>query len=177
MTLRSVGRHDTARALETPRQDFGITPTAVRESGHYQAEYIQSFVEKWDELIDWGARADSEGLFFIELLKARDKVKVLDVATGTGFHSVQLLDAGFEFRDADPDAPFCDVWFDDMERDAQSELGRIYQWLGVKLDAATRALFADWLSENRRDRRPRVRPQGRDDRGVLGLRPSDLRLG
>ncbi len=49
-----------------------------------------SFVEKWDELIDWTARADSEGQFFIDILRARGKETVLDVASGTGFHSVRL---------------------------------------------------------------------------------------
>jgi len=72
-------------------QDFGADPLEVRESEHYQEEYVQQFVEKWDELIDWEARADSEGRFFVDMLKGRDKVKILDVATGTGFHSVQLL--------------------------------------------------------------------------------------
>lgn len=47
------------------RQLFGEDPVQVRESDHYRLEYIQSFVEKWDELIDWEMRAESEGDFFI----------------------------------------------------------------------------------------------------------------
>jgi glycine/sarcosine N-methyltransferase len=82
-------------------QDFGVDPLKARETDHYQKEYVQSFVEKWDELIDWEARADSEGKFFIDILKARGKQDVLDVATGTGFHSVQLLKAGFDVTSAD----------------------------------------------------------------------------
>ena len=42
-------------------QDFGDQPLRVRETEHYQKEYVKSFVEKWDELIDWDARAKSEG--------------------------------------------------------------------------------------------------------------------
>ncbi len=61
-------------------------------------------MEKWDELIDWDARSSSEGRFFIDILKARGKQKILDVATGTGFHSVQLLNAGFEVTSADGNA-------------------------------------------------------------------------
>ncbi len=76
----------------------------TRETDHYKAQYVKSFVEKWDELIDWDARAESEGRFFIDLLKAREKVSVLDVATGTGFHSVQLLRAGFQVTSADGSA-------------------------------------------------------------------------
>ncbi|WP_428265388.1 class I SAM-dependent methyltransferase [Haliangium sp.] len=89
--------------MEDP-QRFGAEPAAVRETDHYQAEYIQSFVEKWDELIDWDARADSEGKFFIDQLKARDKHTVLDVAAGTGFHSIRLLKAGFSVVSADGSA-------------------------------------------------------------------------
>ena len=70
--------------VATRKQDFGADPLKTRETDHYQKEYVQSFVEKWDELIDWEARAESEGRFFIDMLKARDKIKVLDVATGTG---------------------------------------------------------------------------------------------
>lgn len=82
-------------------QGYGDRPLSVRESDHYQAEYAQSFVEKWDELIDWDARAKSEGEFFIKVLRDLGVSKVLDVATGTGFHSVQLLKAGFEVTSVD----------------------------------------------------------------------------
>ena len=86
------------------KQDFGADPLNVRETNCYQKEYVQSFVEKWDELIDWDARAESEGQFFIDILKARGKTQILDVATGTGFHSVQLLKAGFDVTSADGNA-------------------------------------------------------------------------
>jgi glycine/sarcosine N-methyltransferase len=87
-----------------PDQEFGENPLAIRETEHYQAEYVEQFVDKWDELIDWDARAESEGGFFIKLLKGYGKERVLDVATGTGFHSVQLLKAGFEVTSADGSA-------------------------------------------------------------------------
>jgi len=86
------------------RQDFGSDPVAVRRTDNYQKEYVQAFVEKWDSLIDWKARSTSEGQFFIDMLRARGKRKVLDVATGTGFHSVQLLKAGFDVTSADGNA-------------------------------------------------------------------------
>lgn len=85
-------------------QDFGGLPLETRESDHYQSEYVKTFVELWDELIDWDARAASEGNFFIEQLKARNKQKVLDVAAGTGFHSVRLLSAGFDVTSVDGNA-------------------------------------------------------------------------
>ena len=82
-------------------QDFGPEPESIRETDHYNAEYVEEFVDKWDELIDWEARAASEGRFFIDILKARDKHMVLDVAAGTGFHSVQLMRAGFDVTSVD----------------------------------------------------------------------------
>ena len=85
----------------TTEQDFGTDPLKMRETDHYQAEYVHSFVEKWDELIDWDARAESEGQFFIDMLRARGKTRVLDVAAGTGFHSVQLMKAGFDVVSVD----------------------------------------------------------------------------
>ncbi|MEX0771106.1 MAG: class I SAM-dependent methyltransferase [Balneolaceae bacterium] len=82
-------------------QNFGHDPTSVRESDHYQNEYIQNFVEKWDDLINWKKRSEGEGTFFIDVLKERGVERVLDVATGTGYHSVRLLEAGFEVVSAD----------------------------------------------------------------------------
>jgi glycine/sarcosine/dimethylglycine N-methyltransferase len=62
---------------------------------------VTGFVEKWDELIDWDARAKSEGQFFIDVLRASGKESVLDAATGTGFHSVRLTEAGFDVLSVD----------------------------------------------------------------------------
>jgi glycine/sarcosine N-methyltransferase len=83
------------------QQNYGSDPLAVRESDKYQEEYVHAFVDKWDELIDWEGRAQAEGEFFIEKLRELGVKKVLDVATGTGFHSVQLLRAGFEVTSVD----------------------------------------------------------------------------
>ncbi|MFP4130073.1 MAG: glycine/sarcosine N-methyltransferase [Halorhodospira sp.] len=85
-------------------QDFGADPTKVRDTDHYTEEYVDGFVDKWDDLIDWDSRAASEGDFFIQELKKRGAKRVLDVATGTGFHSVRLREAGFEVVSADGSA-------------------------------------------------------------------------
>ena len=82
-------------------QHYGENPIAQRKTDLYKREYVQSFVRKWDELIDWEARASSEGDFFIGILKERGVKRVLDVATGTGFHSIRLLKAGFDVTSAD----------------------------------------------------------------------------
>ena len=82
-------------------QAYGANPIAQRKTDLYKKEYVHSFVRKWDELIDWDARATSEGDFFINLMKERGVKRVLDVATGTGFHSIRLLKAGFDVTSAD----------------------------------------------------------------------------
>ncbi|NKQ54963.1 methyltransferase domain-containing protein [Amycolatopsis sp. K13G38] len=84
-----------------PEQAFGTDPLQVRDTDHYTDEYVKGFVEKWDELIDWKKRYESEGRFFVDLLKSRGVKSVLDVATGTGFHSVRLIEEGFDTTSAD----------------------------------------------------------------------------
>jgi len=101
---------------KNPEQSFGENPIEVRETDHYKDEYIDSFVDKWDELIDWDARAKSEGNFVIDTLKERGVKKVLDVATGTGFHSVRLLKAGFEVVSVDGSAHMLAKAFENAKR-------------------------------------------------------------
>lgn len=84
-----------------PEQAFGANPISVRDTDHYTDEYVKGFVEKWDELIDWRRRYESEGSFFIDLLRSRGVRSVLDVATGTGFHSVRLQQEGFDTTSVD----------------------------------------------------------------------------
>lgn len=87
--------------MENLGQNYGSNPLAVRNTNHYRFEYIRELAAHWDELIDWQARANGEGRFFIDILRQRGIRKVLDVATGTGFHSVRLLEAGFEVVSVD----------------------------------------------------------------------------
>lgn len=87
--------------LEYRNQDYGANPTAIRHTDTYSDEYVRGFVEKWDELIDWEQRWATEGDFFIKMLRSHGVQRVLDVATGTGFHSVRLIEAGFDVVSAD----------------------------------------------------------------------------
>ncbi|GEM_PF-46613 len=100
-TAPATGTHTPALADVPTAQEYGKDPTAVRNSEHYKNEYVTAFVDKWDELIDWDQRARSEGEFFLNILRKHGKRSVLDVATGTGFHSVRLLEAGFDVVSAD----------------------------------------------------------------------------
>lgn len=93
-----------AHELDLDSQTYSPDPLSDRETDLYRGEYILDFVGKWDELIDWDARAESEGEFFIDILRARGKSSVLDVACGTGFHSVRLAEAGFEVTSSDGSA-------------------------------------------------------------------------
>ena len=128
-------------------QVFGDRPTEVRSTGHYQAEYVKNFVERWDQLIDWEARARGEGRFFIDKLKGLGKYNILDVATGTGFHSVQLLNAGLNVTSADGNAQMLVKAFENgrdtghvmrtvhadwrwLNRDVQDQLFGAVIWLG-----------------------------------------------
>lgn len=97
-------------------QLYGENPIAQRKTDLYKKEYVHSFVRKWDELIDWDARASSEGDFFINLMKERGVKRVLDVATGTGFHSIRLLKAGFDVTSADGSPEMLSQAFENARR-------------------------------------------------------------
>lgn len=112
-TKRNLRKTSTT---ESESQDFGKDPLEVRETNHYQEEYISGFVQKWDDLIDWDARAKTEGDFFIDMLKERGAHKVLDVATGTGFHSVRLIEAGFDVVSVDGSAQMLFQAFENAKR-------------------------------------------------------------
>jgi len=87
--------------VEAQTQSYGKDPLAKRDTDHYKEEYIGGFVDKWDQLIDWDRRATGEGDFFISKLAEYGCRRVLDVATGTGYHSVQLLKNGFDVTSVD----------------------------------------------------------------------------
>ena len=139
-------------------QDFGEAPLEVRESDHYQEEYVHAFVQKWDELIDWDQRAKSEGNFFIEELRKRGAKKVLDVATGTGFHSVRLLEAGFDVVSCDGSAEMLYRAFENARRrgrvmrTAQADWRWLNKTLHGRFDAVVCAgnSFTHLFSENDR---------------------------
>ncbi len=76
----------------------------IKDTDFYKAQYNDDFVDKWDDLIDWDGRAEGEGRFFIKLFKDYGKNKILDLATGTGYHSVNLINAGFDVHSADGSA-------------------------------------------------------------------------
>ena len=90
--------------LQSFEQNYGDDPLADRESDLHRREFVMGFIDKWDELIDWDARAKPEGQFFIDVLRARGKESVLDAATGTGFPSDRMAEAGFDVISVDGSA-------------------------------------------------------------------------
>ena len=120
-------------SAEQTEQSFGENPEEVRDSDHYVEEYIGGFVDKWDDLIDWDSRAESEGDFFVQLLKDRGCKRVLDAAAGTGFHSVRLIEAGFDVVTADGSPEMLAKAFEN----------------GRKRGHILRTVQADWRSLNR----------------------------
>lgn len=102
-TSTTIGQKDSSPTAH-PAQEFGDDPLQVRETDHYTNEYIEGFVDKWDDLIDWDRRYQGEGRFFADLLDSYGVRSVLDVATGTGFHSVRLLEDGYQTVSADGSA-------------------------------------------------------------------------
>ena len=130
--MSSFSLQDNAE-LHSFEQNYGDDPLADRETDLYRGEFVMGFVEKWDELIDWDARAESEGQFFIDVLRAHGKESVLDVATGTGFHSVRLTEAGFDVISVDGSAAMLAKAFEN----------------GQKRGLILKTVQADWRELNR----------------------------
>lgn len=70
-------------------------------SQRYRLEYSERVAACWDDLIGWEGRARAEGGFLTGLLRGHGVRRVLDAATGTGFHAVRLAEAGFRVVAAD----------------------------------------------------------------------------
>lgn len=59
------------------------------------------FASHWDELVDWEKRSAADTFFLLNLIQKFDCRSVLDVALGTGFHSIKLLDSGLKVKSVD----------------------------------------------------------------------------
>jgi len=68
-------------------------------------QYTLAFVGRWDELINWESRRRSEKGFFERTLSEAGAHKVLDIACGTGYHTINLCLSGFDVTGADGSAP------------------------------------------------------------------------
>lgn len=64
-------------------------------------QYSKRIVEIWDDFVSWEKRSQGEGNFFINKLKENNVKTVLDVACGTGYDSMKLIQAGFKVKSCD----------------------------------------------------------------------------
>lgn len=76
------------------------TPT----SKLFQQQYTRAFVRRWDELINWEGRRKSENGFFEQVLSDAGAQKILDIACGTGYHTITLSLNGFDVTGSDGSA-------------------------------------------------------------------------
>ena len=73
-------------------------------SNPFQQQYTPAFVSRWDELINWERRRRSANGFFEQSLSDVGARKVLDIACGTGYHTVSLSLSGFDVTGSDGSA-------------------------------------------------------------------------
>jgi len=64
-------------------------------------QYTPEIASYWDAIIDWDKRKEGEGDFFINFLRKFKAKKILDIACGTGYDSVRLLNEGFHVKSCD----------------------------------------------------------------------------
>lgn len=83
------------------KQNFGSSPLKLRKTSHYLSEYTTDFVEHWDQVADWEIRDNYEKDFYDNILKSNYCQSVLDVATGTGYHSIKLAALSYEVTSLD----------------------------------------------------------------------------
>jgi len=67
----------------------------------FKEEYAKGLAERWDDIIDWEKRKANEDGFFENLLQSYGVKNVLDIACGSGFHSIHLATEGFQVTAAD----------------------------------------------------------------------------
>jgi len=78
-----------------------MRPDAYPAHEPSREEYTPAFVSRWDELINWEGRRRSEHGFFERILNENGVRKVLDIACGTGYHTITLTQSGFDVIGAD----------------------------------------------------------------------------
>lgn len=72
-------------------------------------QFSNDFASHWDELVGWEKRSEADTLFLLDLLRKQNCRTVLDVALGTGFHSIKLLEADFKVKSVDISSAMIEV--------------------------------------------------------------------
>ena len=64
-------------------------------------QFSEEFASHWDEFVGWEKRSLNETSFLLGLIEKFKCKNVLDVALGTGFHSIELLKRGIHVKSTD----------------------------------------------------------------------------
>jgi len=72
-------------------------------------QFSSEFASHWDELVGWEKRSAADSNFMLSLIRKFECQSVLDVALGTGFHSIKLLVAGLDLKSVDISRAMIDV--------------------------------------------------------------------
>lgn len=64
-------------------------------------QFNKDFALHWDELVGWEERSMAETDFLLGIVRKFKCKNVLDVALGTGFHSIELLKRGVKVKSVD----------------------------------------------------------------------------
>ncbi len=97
-------------------------------------QFNSDFALHWDELVGWEKRSAADTSFLLSLIRKFECHNVLDVALGTGFHSIKLLIAGLQVKSVDISPAMIDV----AKKNAAKH--------DVKLDE----ICADWVDLSKR---------------------------
>jgi ubiquinone/menaquinone biosynthesis C-methylase UbiE len=96
------------------------------------SEYTTEFVDRWDELIDWDRRRASEAGFFESILNNNGAHTVLDIACGTGYHTVNLRLNDFQVTGSDGSANMVSKAKENAERFGQKDARLVEaQWTSL----------------------------------------------
>jgi SAM-dependent methyltransferase len=71
--------------------------------------YRGGFADRWDELVGWKKRAAADKGFVLGLLRRYRCERILDVALGTGFHTIELMKEGLSVKALDVSQSMIDV--------------------------------------------------------------------
>lgn len=106
--------------------------TQNNNSSQFIKEYTSEFVGRWDELIDWEKRGESEGGFFERILKEKGAKTVLDIASGTGYHTVTLAMNGFNVTGSDGSANMIEKAKENAERFGKKDVRlEVAEWTSL----------------------------------------------
>lgn len=72
-------------------------------------QFSNDFASHWDELVGWEKRSEADTVFLLDLLQKQNCRTVLDVALGTGFHSIKLLEANYKVKSVDISSAMIEV--------------------------------------------------------------------